>query len=47
VVVVPPEHGDDAVDLLAAHHPGAARIGTITGDAGRVAVPALGLIVTA
>jgi phosphoribosylformylglycinamidine cyclo-ligase len=47
VAVVPAEHADAAVALLAAHHPGAARIGTITADAGRVAVPALGLVVTA
>ena len=39
----PRRAADDAVALLAAHHPGAARIGTVTGDAGRVAVPPLGV----
>jgi phosphoribosylformylglycinamidine cyclo-ligase len=47
VVVVPPEHEADAVAMLAAHHPGARRIGTITPDAGRVTVPPLGLSVGA
>ena len=43
VAVVPPEHEHAAVDLLAAHHPGTRRIGTITGIAGGVTVPGLGL----
>ena len=43
VAIVPETAVDEAVALLAAHHPGAARIGTVTGDAGRVAVPALGV----
>jgi phosphoribosylformylglycinamidine cyclo-ligase len=38
VAIVPAERSDDAAALLAAHHPGAARIGSVTGDAGRVAV---------
>jgi phosphoribosylformylglycinamidine cyclo-ligase len=39
VVLVPGERAADAVALLAAHHPGAARIGTVTGDGGRLALP--------
>jgi phosphoribosylformylglycinamidine cyclo-ligase len=39
--VVPAERADDAVALLAAHHPGTARIGTVTAEAGRVVHPAL------
>ena len=35
------ETAGDVVDLLAAHHPGAARIGTVTPAAGRVGVPPL------
>ena len=43
-VAVVPEHAvDAAVALLGARHPGAARIGTVTGDAGRVALPSVGL----
>ena len=42
VVVVPPEHEDEAVALLAAHHPGTRRIGTSTAAAG-VTVPPLSL----
>jgi phosphoribosylformylglycinamidine cyclo-ligase len=35
-----PEHAADAtVELLAAHHPGTARIGSVTAGAGRVLVP--------
>jgi phosphoribosylformylglycinamidine cyclo-ligase len=41
VAVVPEAAADEAVALLAARHPGAARIGTVTDDAGRVAVPPL------
>jgi phosphoribosylformylglycinamidine cyclo-ligase len=41
--VVPAAQADAAVERLARHHPGAARIGWITGDADRVTVPALGL----
>ena len=43
IVVVPEASADDAVALLAAHHPGAARIGTVTADAGRVGVPPRGV----
>src|SRR6201989_1969943 len=38
VAIVPAERADDAAALLAARHPGAARIGGVTGDAGRVTV---------
>jgi phosphoribosylformylglycinamidine cyclo-ligase len=43
IAVVPEAAADDAVALLARRHPGTTRIGTITGDAGRVAVPPLGV----
>jgi phosphoribosylformylglycinamidine cyclo-ligase len=43
VVVVPGNCADDAVALLAAHHPGAARIGTVSDEGGAVTVPGLGL----
>ena len=39
VAVVPAEHAAAAVALLGAHHPGSARIGSVTGDAGAIAVP--------
>jgi hypothetical protein len=39
VCVVPDERAVDAIALLDAHHPGTARIGTVTGDAGVVAYP--------
>src|SRR3954453_12125046 len=38
VAIVPDDRADDAAALLGAHHPGAARIGTVTGEAGRVTV---------
>jgi phosphoribosylformylglycinamidine cyclo-ligase len=41
--VVPAAQADAAVELLGRRHPGAARIGWVTGDADRVTVPALGL----
>ena len=41
--VVPPSTADAAAALLAAHHPGARRIGTVTDRAGVVELPALGL----
>jgi phosphoribosylformylglycinamidine cyclo-ligase len=41
--VVPAAQADAAVELLARRHPGAARIGWVTGDADRVTVPALDL----
>jgi phosphoribosylformylglycinamidine cyclo-ligase len=43
VAVVPESAAGDAVALLAARHPGAARIGTVTAGAGRVDVPRLGV----
>jgi phosphoribosylformylglycinamidine cyclo-ligase len=43
VVVVPEAVAAKAVALLAPHHPGTARIGTVTGAAGRVGVPPLGV----
>ena len=41
--VVPAAQAGAAVELLARRHPGAARIGWVTGDVDRVTVPALGL----
>ena len=41
VAVVPADRADDAVALLSAHHPGTARIGTVTSDAGRLSAPGL------
>ena len=43
VAVVPEAIADEAVALLATHHPGSARIGTVTADAGAVGVPPLGV----
>jgi len=43
VAIVPAEAAGAAVALLGARHPGAARIGAVTADAGRVALPTLGL----
>ena len=43
VVVVPEERAEDAVALLAAHHPGSARIGSVTDEGGAVTLPDLGL----
>jgi phosphoribosylformylglycinamidine cyclo-ligase len=40
VALVAAERADDAVELLNAHHPGTARIGTVTGEGGRVVAPA-------
>ena len=39
--IVPAQRADEAVSLLAADHPGTARIGTVTGDPGRIGRPAL------
>jgi phosphoribosylformylglycinamidine cyclo-ligase len=39
VAVVPEAAADDAVALLVAHHPGTARIGTVTAEAGAVRAP--------
>jgi phosphoribosylformylglycinamidine cyclo-ligase len=41
IAVVPEAAAGAAVALLAAHHPGTARIGTVTADAGRLTVPPL------
>ena len=41
--VVPAAQAADVVALLGRHHPGAARIGTVTAEPDRVSVPALGL----
>ncbi|HWT23346.1 MAG TPA: phosphoribosylformylglycinamidine cyclo-ligase [Solirubrobacteraceae bacterium] len=41
--VVPEHAAADAVAVLAARHPGTARIGTVTADAGSVSVPTLGV----
>jgi phosphoribosylformylglycinamidine cyclo-ligase len=41
--VVPAERSEEAIEVLAARHPGSARIGTVTDDAGRVTLPTFGL----
>jgi phosphoribosylformylglycinamidine cyclo-ligase len=41
VALVPDDRAGDAAALLGAHHPGAARIGTVTGAGGRLAAPGL------
>ena len=41
VALVPEARADDAVALLGARHPGTARIGTVTGDGGRLSAPGL------
>ena len=43
VAIAPAESADAAIAQLGARHPGAARIGTVTADAGRVSLPSLGL----
>jgi phosphoribosylformylglycinamidine cyclo-ligase len=43
VCVVPEARAADAIAMLDAHHPGAARIGTVTDAGGAVALPGLGL----
>jgi phosphoribosylformylglycinamidine cyclo-ligase len=43
VAVVPEGDAARAVELLAAHHPGAARIGSVTTEAGVVEIPAAGI----
>jgi phosphoribosylformylglycinamidine cyclo-ligase len=43
VCVVPEEHAEDAAALLAQHHDGTRRVGTVTADAGRVSVPPAGV----
>ncbi len=42
-VVVPDGQAEAAIEIAAARHPGTARIGSVTGDAGTVALPSLGL----
>jgi phosphoribosylformylglycinamidine cyclo-ligase len=39
VAVVPEAAADEAISLLGAHHPGAARIGSVTPEAGVVRPP--------
>ena len=41
MALVPEARADDAVAVLGARHPGTARIGTVTGEAGRLAAPGL------
>jgi phosphoribosylformylglycinamidine cyclo-ligase len=43
VVVVAPEHAEQAVAMLGARHPGAARIGEVSDRAGTITLPGLGL----
>src|SRR4051794_1247045 len=43
VAVVPEAAADEAASVLAARHPGAARIGTVTGAADTATVPSLGV----
>jgi phosphoribosylformylglycinamidine cyclo-ligase len=43
IAVVPEADADDASAILAAHHPGARRIGKVTDQAGTITVPSLGL----
>jgi phosphoribosylformylglycinamidine cyclo-ligase len=43
IAVVPEDAADEAAALLAERHPGAARIGTVTGEAGAVVVPGRGV----
>jgi phosphoribosylformylglycinamidine cyclo-ligase len=42
-VVVPEADVDSAIEIASARHPGAARIGTVTAEAGVVTIPPLGL----
>jgi phosphoribosylformylglycinamidine cyclo-ligase len=41
--IVPEEYAEAAIELIGAHHPGTARIGRVTGEAGRVSLPGLGI----
>ncbi|MDT7538663.1 MAG: phosphoribosylformylglycinamidine cyclo-ligase, partial [Actinomycetota bacterium] len=43
VAVVPEADAETAVAVLAAHHPGTRRIGSVSGTAGQLAVPARGI----
>jgi phosphoribosylformylglycinamidine cyclo-ligase len=40
ICVVPDEHAEAAAEIVAKRHPGAKRIGSVTGDAGRITAPA-------
>jgi phosphoribosylformylglycinamidine cyclo-ligase len=42
-VIVPEDHAQAAVDLLAEHHPGTAVIGRVSDRAGKVELPSLGI----
>lgn len=44
VAIIPRERADEAVEVLAARHPGTAVIGVVTEHTGRVSVPSLGLV---
>jgi phosphoribosylformylglycinamidine cyclo-ligase len=39
VTLVPEDRVDDAIELLGKHHPGTARIGTVTSEGRRVTAP--------
>jgi phosphoribosylformylglycinamidine cyclo-ligase len=41
VALVPADRAEDVAALLGAHHPGTARIGTVTADAGHLSAPGL------
>jgi phosphoribosylformylglycinamidine cyclo-ligase len=43
VAVVPQERADEAIEILARHHPGTRRIGAVTAEGGSVTVPPRGL----
>jgi phosphoribosylformylglycinamidine cyclo-ligase len=43
VAIVPEADADDAAAILAGHHPGARRVGTVTDQVGTITVPDLGL----
>jgi phosphoribosylformylglycinamidine cyclo-ligase len=43
VAIVPEAEAEDAAAILAGHHPGARRIGTVTDQVGTITVPDLGL----
>jgi phosphoribosylformylglycinamidine cyclo-ligase len=45
-VLVAPADADDAMALLAAHHPGARPIGRVTAAAGAVSLPGLAATLT-
>ncbi len=43
-VVVPADRETDALALLNEHHPGSARVGSVTADGGTISAPGLGLV---